>query len=116
ARPRLHFVRDLRCCDRRSASVRGPAPVHAYLGLVSSEQSSGERARRGGITTTGNCEARRMLIEAAWSYRYPPRVAKEEAEIVVRLPKSVRDIDWKAQLRLCQRYHALSARSKKPTV
>ncbi|WJR79185.1 transposase [Bradyrhizobium sp. NP1] len=45
----------------------------AYLGLVPSEQSSGERIRRGGITKTGNSEARRMLIEVAWSYRYPPR-------------------------------------------
>jgi transposase len=88
----------------------------AYLGLVPSEQSSGDRVRRGGITKTGNCEARRMLVEAAWSYRYPPRVAKEKAEIIVQLPKPVREIAWKAQLRLCQRFRALSARSKKPTV
>ena len=33
----------------------------AYLGLVPSEQSSGERIRRGGITRTGNCEARRHV-------------------------------------------------------
>ena len=88
----------------------------AYLGLVPSEQSSGERIRRGGITKTGNTEARRMLIEAAWSYRYPPRVAKEKAEVIVRLPKAVRDIAWKAQLRLCKRYRTLSAAGKKPTV
>ena len=57
-----------------------------------------------------------MLIEAAWSYRYPARVAKEKAEILVRLPKSVRDIAWKAQTRLCARYRAMIARGKKPTV
>ena len=88
----------------------------SYLGLVPSEQSSGERIWRGGITKTGNGEARRMLIEAAWSYRYPPRVAKEKAEIIVRLPKIVRDIAWKAQLRLCRRFRTLSAAGKKPTV
>jgi transposase len=88
----------------------------SYLGLVPSEQSSGDRVRRGGITKTGNREARRMLIEAAWSYRYPPRVAKDKAEIIVRLPKPVRDIAWKAQLRLCQRYRALGAGGKRPTV
>ena len=33
-----------------------------------------------------------MLIEAAWSYQYPARVAKEKAEILVRLPKNIRDI------------------------
>jgi transposase len=93
-----------------------PRQLMAYLGLVPSEQSSGERIRRGGITKTGNCEARRMLIEAAWSYRYPPRVAKQKAEIIVRLPKPVRDIAWKAQLRLCQRFRTLSAAGKRPTV
>jgi transposase len=43
-----------------------------------------------------------MLIEAAWSYRYPPRVAIEEAEIVVRLPKLVRDMAVKGQNSLKQ--------------
>jgi hypothetical protein len=71
---------------------------------------------RGGITKTGNREARRMLIEAAWSYRYPARVAKEKVEIITRLPKVVRDIAWKAQVRLCARYRRLSASAKKPTV
>ena len=57
-----------------------------------------------------------MLIEAAWSFHYPARVAKEKAEILVRLPKSVRDIAWKAQNRLCARYRALNAKGKKSTV
>lgn len=93
-----------------------PRQLMAYLGLVPSERSSGEHFWRGGITKTGNGEARRMLIEAAWSYRYPPRVAKEKAEIIVRLPKPVRDIAWKAQLRLCRRFRTLSAGGKRPTV
>lgn len=93
-----------------------PSQLMAYLGLVPSEQSSGDRVRRGGITKTGNREARRMLVEAAWSYRYPARVAKEKMEIIVRLPKPVRDIAWKAQVRLCQRFRTLSAGGKKPTI
>jgi transposase len=93
-----------------------PRQLMGYLGLVPSEQSSGERVRRSGITKTGNREARRMLVEAAWSYRYPARVAKEKAEIIVRLPKAVRDIAWKAQTRLCVRYRRLGACGKKPTV
>ncbi len=52
-----------------------------------------------------------MLIEAAaWSYQYPARIAKEKAEILVRLPKNVRDIAWKAQTRLCTRYRSMVAR------
>lgn len=73
-------------------------------------------AKGGGITKTGNREARRMLIEAAWSYRYPARIAKEKAEILVCLPKNIRDIAWKAQTRLGKRYRTLIARGKKPTI
>jgi transposase len=93
-----------------------PRQLMAYLGLVPSEQSSGSRIRRGGITRAGNSEARRMLVEAAWSYRYPPRVSSGKADIVVRQLKPVRDIAWKAQVRLCGRYRKLAAAGKKPTV
>ena len=93
-----------------------PQMLMSYLGLVPSEHSSGDRIYRGGITKTGNREARRMLIEAAWSYKYPARVAKDKAEVLVRLPKPVRDIAWKAQTRLCVRYRQMQARGKKPTV
>lgn len=88
----------------------------AYLGLVPSEHSSGSSTRRGGITKTGSNEARRMLVEASWSYRYPARVAMKKAEIIDCLPRRVREITWKAQMRLCDRYRKLEARGKKPTV
>ncbi|WFU34447.1 hypothetical protein QA635_08550 [Bradyrhizobium brasilense] len=57
-----------------------------------------------------------MLIKAAWSYCYPPRIAKEMAEAIVRLSKAVRDIAWKAQLRVCKRYRTLSAAGNEPTI
>jgi transposase len=47
-----------------------PRQLMAYLGLVPSEHSSGGARRQGGITKAGNGAARRMLIEAAWSYRF----------------------------------------------
>lgn len=84
-----------------------------YLGLVPSEQSSGGTIRRGGITETGNRKARRRLIEAAWSYQYPARVARDKAEILVKLPEQIRDIAWKAQSRFCTRYRSMVARGKK---
>ncbi len=93
-----------------------PRRLMAYLGLVPSEHSSGDRIRRGGITKTGNREARRMLVEAAWSYRYPPRVSTGKTDVVSRQPKAVRDVAWKAQVRLCDRYRRLSAGGKRPTV
>ena len=54
---------------------RHPAQVMSYLGVVPSEHSSGERRRRGPITKSGSQHARRLLVEAAWHYRRPPRVA-----------------------------------------
>ncbi len=93
-----------------------PRQLMAYLGLVPSEHSSGEKTRRGRITKTGNSEVRHVLVEAAWSYRYPARVALQKSEILAKLPKTVRDISWKAQQRLCGRYRRLTAKGKRSTV
>jgi transposase len=125
--PLVEALRGLRGIDLVSAATfitstgdlsrfESPRLLMGYLGLVPSEHSSGGTIRRGGITKTGNREARRMLIEAAWSYQYPARIAKEKAEILVRLPKAIRDIAWKAQTRLCTRYRSMVARGKTPTV
>jgi len=51
----------------------------SYLGLVPSENSSGERRRLGSITKSGSQHARRLLVEAAWHYRRTPRVGRELA-------------------------------------
>ena len=51
------------------ARFEHPRYLGAYLGLVPSENSSGERRRQGAITKTGSKHARRLLIEAAWHYR-----------------------------------------------
>jgi transposase len=45
-----------------------------YCGAVPSEESSGKRTRRGGITKTGNAHLRRIVVGAAWSYRRPPGI------------------------------------------
>ena len=90
-----------------------PRQLMAYLGLVPSEHSSGSKVRRGGITKAGNGTARRMLIEAAWSYRFPARLSRELLVRQEDQAKPIRDIAWKAQVRLCARYRKL-AKSGKP--
>jgi transposase len=85
----------------------------AYLGLVPSEHSSGASIRRGGLSKAGNNAARRVLIEAAWCYRFPARVSRELRLRQEEQPRPIREIAWKAQLRLCARYRKL-ARSGKP--
>jgi transposase len=93
-----------------------PRQLMAYLGLVPSEHSSGNTRRQGGITKAGNGAARRVLIEAAWSYRFPARISREQLLRQERLPKSIRDTAWKAQERLCRRYRKLARAGKLPTV
>jgi len=65
---------------------------------------------QGSITKAGNSYARRAMIEAAWSYRYPARVTRIIAIRQTGLPKAACDIAWQAQLRLSARYRRLSAR------
>lgn len=90
-----------------------PRQLMAYLGLVPSEHSSGTSIKRGGLTKAGNSAARRLLIEAAWCYRFPARVSRELLLRQESQPKPIREIAWKAQLRLCARYRKL-ARAGKP--
>jgi transposase len=89
-----------------------PRELMAYLGLVPSENSTGETIRRGPITKAGNRRARRTLVECSWSYRHPPRVAKEKLAKVAAVPPAVREIAWKAQCRLSARYRALVKKGK----
>src|SRR5829696_8585604 len=57
------FVSTLDGADR----FAGPKQARAYLGLVPSERSSGERQQRGHISKAGPGRARHMLVEAAWT-------------------------------------------------
>ena len=84
----------------------------AYLGLVPSERSSGGSTRRGGITKTGNSHVRRVLVEAAWTYRHPARKTDTIQRRAEQASEAVQEISWRAQKRLCQRYWALDARGK----
>lgn len=97
----------------RFASAR---ELMAYLGLVPSEASTGDKVNRAGITKAGNHRARRILVECSWSYRHPPRVGKKKLDKIAAAPRDVQDIAWKAQARLSARYRALTRRGKRPTV
>jgi transposase len=95
---------------------RTPRELMGYLGLVPSEQSTGEKIKRGPITKAGNRRARRTLVESAWSYRFPPRVGRDKQARVAAAPPAVRAIAWKAQTRLYARYRALIRNGKLKTV
>ncbi len=102
--------RDLRRGDRRHATVRDAPTLMSFLGLVPIESSTRDTIRRKGLTLAGN---RQALIEAVWTYRYAARVSEALRTRLDGLPKPVRDIAWKAQVRLSARYRRLSATGKK---
>lgn len=84
----------------------------AYTGLVPSEHSTGGSRRQGKMTKTGNRHVRRLLIEAAWHYRYQPAVKGALKKRQEGHPGSILRISWEAQTRLHQRYFHLMGRGK----
>lgn len=87
-----------------------PKHLMAWLGLVPSEHSSGNTRKQGPITRCGNRWARTLLTEAAWSYRYPPKVSRIIEQRAGEIDPAIRDIAWKAQLRLHHLYRKLLPR------
>jgi transposase len=63
---------------RQQVFFKNPRLLMAYLGLVPSERSTGESVKRGSITKASNGRARRVLVEASWCYRQPPRAGYEK--------------------------------------
>ena len=94
---------------------QNPRQLMAYLGLVPSENSTGESTHRGGITKTGNGHVRRVLVEAAHAYGFPARISRHLLKRQEGLPEAVLAIAWKAQVRLCGKFRRLMARGKLKT-
>lgn len=91
--------------------------IGAFLGLVPSEDSSGDQRRQGGITKTGNTHARRLLVEAVRHHRRPyrrPGVALRSR--LDQVPAPVRQRAEQGNRRLHQRWTHLDARRKRSTV
>lgn len=89
-----------RGADLSSARERTGAPlVHtaSHLGLVSREDSSGNRTRLGSITKAGNSHCRHVLVQAAWSYRHRPQTSVDLEHRQQGQPPSVIGHVWKAQ-------------------
>jgi len=91
-----------------------PNQLMGYGGLVPSENSTGNSKRQGAITKTGNAHLRRVLVEAAWSYRHRPKLCGANKQRQQGVSEEIKGISWKAQQRLYTRYWRLTARGKIP--
>lgn len=91
--------------------------IGSYLGLVPTENSSGQSRSQGGITKTGNSHARRLLVEAAWHhrpvYRSSSPVMRSRWELASR---EARERGHAGNLRLHRRWQAFQARGKRNVV
>ncbi len=90
-----------------------PRQLMAYLGLVSSEYSSGDNRIQGAITKAGNSHARWFVVEAAQSYRLPPKVSAGLSVRQEKVSQQIKEMSWKAQVRLHGRFRRLICRGKR---
>ena len=91
--------------------------IGAFLGLVPTEDSSGESRSQGSITKAGNGHARRLLVEAAWhhrkSYHHPGRQMRNRWQLA---PAPARVRGHEGNRRLHSRWQSFQARRKKDTI
>jgi transposase len=91
--------------------------VMSYLGLVPSEDSTGQTRRQGAITKTGSRHGRRLLVEAAWHYRRAPARGQALKRRQAGQPAHVIVISWAAQQRLHRTWRRLDTeRGKRRTI
>ena len=99
---------------RRLRALRQARPAMRLPGHRPLRAHDRQQAPAGSITKAGSSHARRLLVEAAWHYRRPPRVG-------VTLERRQRDIDprvvaiaWRCQQRLYDRHRKLRDERRKP--
>jgi len=90
-----------------SSRFESARKLMGYCGVFPSEDSSGKRIRKGGITKAGNAHLWRIVVESAWSYRHLPRVGEKLRKRHEGIPAEITEIAWKAQNRLHKRYMKL---------
>ena len=83
-----------------------------YTGLVPREYSSGQSRWQGKITKSGNTHLRKLLVEAAWSYRYKPALQGEIKKRQQGQQPEIQSISWKAQHRLHRKYTKMLSKGK----
>ena len=88
----------------------------SYVGLVPSENTTGEQRRLGSITKTGSGHARRLLVEAAWHYRSSPNIGQTLSDRQDDQPAHAIAIAWTAQQRLHRTWTRLEQRAKRRTM
>ena len=95
-----------------SSRFESARKLMGYCGVFPSEDSSGNRIRKGGITKAGNAHLRRIVVESAWNYRHRPSIGARLRKRQEGVSAEITEIAWKAQNRLHKRYMKLTMAGK----
>jgi transposase len=88
----------------------------SYIGVVPSENTTGQNRRLGAITKTGSGHARRLLVEASWHYRKNPAIGKALSDRQAGQPPAAVAVAWTAQRRLHHVWKRMEDRNKRRTL
>jgi len=89
-----------------------PGALMAFLGLIPSEHSSGDKQRGGSITKTGNSRCRTQLIECVQHYVKKPRISNQMKNNLAQVDPQSALIATKCLKRLHKRYWTLTMKGK----
>ena len=89
-----------------------PRALMAFLGLIPSEDSSGDKLRGGPITKTGNPRCRTQLIESVQHYMKKPQISYRMKSDLAQVDPHSAAIATKCLKRLHKRYWALTNKGK----
>jgi len=89
-----------------------PGALMAFLGLISSENSSGEKQKGGSITKAGNKRCRSLLIESAQHYAKRPLLSLQMKHDLAQVDAHSAHIAIKCLQRLNKRYWFLTMKGK----
>lgn len=89
-----------------------PRALMAFLGLIPSEHSSGDKQQSGSITKTGNSRCRKMLIESVQHYSKRPYISNKMRQELARIDPHSAKIAIKSLKRLHKRYWSLTMKGK----
>lgn len=89
-----------------------PGALMAFLGLVPSENSSGDKQKGGSITKAGNRRCRTQLIESVQHYVRKPCIGPQMKHDLSQVDARTAQLSMKCMERLHKRYWALALKGK----
>jgi len=89
-----------------------PKALMAFLGLIPSEKSSGDKRKDGSITKAGNIRCRTSIVESVQHYVKKPHISAQMKEKLAEVDGKSANIALHCMYRLHKRFWALTMKGK----